>query len=208
MIVTEESKIKTICEPCSSIEEGEEIAKQLLQHLVEAKDGVGLAANQIGINKRVCIVNVPTGNNTDPIILINPEIVEKSEEMFGFMEGCLSFPGEGVQTRRHKWVKVKADNHESTLFFNVWNENNEDGYNKGERLNYALETACVQHEIDHLDGITMYDRQLKLTPTVRRFEKIGRNEKVTITDGKDTKELKWKKAQPLVESGEWEMAEV
>ena len=203
MIITDKNKITQVCEPCKSVEEGEKIGVQLLKELTEAKNGIGLAANQIGINKRVCVINVK-----EPVVLINPKIVEKSEEMFGFMEGCLSFPGEGVQTRRHKWVKVKADNHESTLFFNVWNENNEDGYNKGERLNYALETACVQHEIDHLDGITMYDRQLKLTPTVRRFEKIGRNEKVTITDGKDTKELKWKKAQPLVESGEWEMAEV
>ena len=142
------------------------------------------------------------------MVLINPKIVEKSKEQFVFLEGCLSFPNNSIKTVRYKSVTVEADNYTGKLHFGVWNENNEDGYNKGERLNYALETACVQHEIDHLDGITMYDRQLKLTPTVRRFEKIGRNEKVTITDGKDTKELKWKKAQPLVESGEWEMAEV
>ena len=51
----------------------------------------------------------------------------------------------------------------------------------------------------------MFDRSVVAQPH-RALEKIGRNERVTITDGKETKELKWKKAQPLVESGDWEMA--
>ena len=76
-----------------------------------------------------------------------------------------------------------------------------------EDINDAFECACVQHEIDHLDGITMFDRAYVTQPH-RATEKIGRNERVTITDGKETKELKWKKAQPLVESGDWEMASV
>ena len=78
---------------------------------------------------------------------------------------------------------------------------------ESENINDAFECACVQHEIDHLDGITMFDRAMVAQPH-RATEKIGRNEKVTITDGKETKELKWKKAQPLVESGDWEMATV
>ena len=53
----------------------------------------------------------------------------------------------------------------------------------------------------------MFERSVIAQPH-KAPEKIGRNEKVTITDGKDTKELKWKKAQPLVESGDWEMASV
>mgnify|MGYP003333687782 CR=1 FL=1 len=53
----------------------------------------------------------------------------------------------------------------------------------------------------------MFERAMVAQP-VRVPEKIGRNERVTITDGKETKELKWKKAQPLVESGDWEMAPV
>ena len=115
MIVTDKELLKQKCEPCSSIEEGENIGTQLLKELSDR--GVGLAANQIGINKRVCVINIPTGNNQDPIILINPEIVEKSKETFAFMEGCLSFPDKLIKTYRHKYVKVKADNHNSTLFF-------------------------------------------------------------------------------------------
>ena len=193
MIITNKNKLKQICEPCESIEEGEKIGAKLLKELTNSKEsGIGLAANQIGINKRVCVINVK-----ETVVLINPEITESSEEWFVFPEGCLSFPNDKIRTRRHVTIKVKADNHESILSFNA----------EGKDIKDAFECACVQHEIDHLDGITMFDRAVVAQP-YRAPEKIGRNERVTITDGKETKELKWKKAQPLVESGEWEMAAV
>ena len=207
MIVTDKNKITQACEPCKSVEEGEEIAIKLLNELTKSEGGIGLAANQIGINKRVCVVNVPTGNNTDPVILINPKITEKSKEKFGFMEGCLSFPGETIKTERHKWVKVQADNHESTLFFSVWDDDSEDGYDKDKYLMMAYETACVQHEIDHLDGITMYDRELTLEPWKRRNEKIGRNTKVLIKKGSESKTIKYKKFEKMSEDG-WTLVEV
>ena len=112
-----------------------------------------------------------------------------------FAEGCLSFPGKHVRTGRYTSVTVEADNHEGKMVFTADSED----------INDAFECACVQHEIDHLDGITMFDRSI--TPQPYKAPKTpGRNEKVTITDGNETKELKWKKAQPLVESGDWEMA--
>ena len=58
MIITEEAKLKVLCEKVNTIEEGEEIGTQLLKELAESKNGIGLAANQIGINKRVCVINV------------------------------------------------------------------------------------------------------------------------------------------------------
>jgi len=190
MIITEIKKLQTICERVSLVEEGEEIGAQLLKELTETKQGIGLAANQIGINKRVCVINVK-----EPLVLVNPRIVEHSEDQFMFAEGCLSFPGQHVRTGRYTSVIVEADNHEGKLSFSA----------ESEDINDAFECACVQHEIDHLDGITMFDRAMIAQPH-RAPEKIGRNERVTITDGKETKELKWKKAQPLVESGDWEMA--
>ena len=192
MIITEEAKLKLICEEVKTVKEGEEIGAQLLKELTKSENGIGLAANQIGINKRVCVVNVK-----EPLILINPRIVERSEETFVFPEGCLSFPNKHIRTTRFVEVKVETDNHEGKLSFSA----------DGEDINDAFETACVQHEIDHLDGITMFDREIKNIPH-RVPKKLGRNERVTITDGKETKELKWKKAQPLVESGDWEMATV
>ena len=202
MIIPEVSKLQTICESVSSIEEGEKIGAQLLKELSKSKNGIGLAANQIGINKRVCVINVK-----EPVVLINPKIVEKSEEMFAFMEGCLSFPNEVVKTTRHKWVKVQAENHESTLYFSVWDDDSEEGYDKNKYLEYAYETACVQHEIDHLNGITMYDRELVITPTKRAYKKIGRNEKVLVKKGDDTKTIKYKKFNKMSEDG-WTLAEV
>ena len=192
MIITEETKLKLMCEEVKTLEEGEKIGAQLLKELTESENGIGLAANQIGINKRVCVINVK-----EPLVLINPKIVKQSEEQFMFAEGCLSFPGKHVRTGRHVSVVVEADNHEGKLSFSA----------ESEDINDAFECACVQHEIDHLDGITMFDRAMIAQP-YKATEKIGRNERVTITDGKETKELKWKKAQQLVESGDWEMATV
>ena len=192
MIITEEAKLRLMCEEVKTVKEGEEIGAQLLKELTESENGIGLAANQIGINKRVCVVNVK-----EPIVLINPRIVERSEETFVFPEGCLSFPNKHVKVMRNVSVVVETDNHEGKLSFSA----------ESEDINDAFECACVQHEIDHLDGITMFERAMVAQP-VRVPEKIGRNEKVMITDGKETKELKWKKAQPLVESGDWEMATV
>ena len=192
MIITEIKQLQTLCEEVQTVKEGEEIGAQLLKELTESENGIGLAANQVGINKRVCVVNVK-----EPLVLINPKIVEQSKEQFMFAEGCLSFPGKHVRTGRYTSVTVEADNHEGKLSFSADSED----------INDAFECACVQHEIDHLDGITMFDRAMVAQP-YQASRKIGRNEKVTISSAtlKETKTLKWKKAQPLVESGDWEMA--
>ena len=192
MIITEISKLQTLCEEVSSVEEGEEIGAQLLKELTESKKGIGLAANQIGINKRVCVVNVK-----EPLVLINPKIVEKSEEQFIFAESCLSFPDTKVRTKRNVSITVEADNHEGQLSFSADSKD----------IEAAFECVCVQHEIDHLDGITMFDRKYINMP-YRAPTVPGRNEKVTITDGTETKIVKYKKALPLIESGAWKMSEI
>jgi peptide deformylase len=192
MIITEVSKLQTICESVSSVEEGEEIGTQLLKELTKSKNGIGLAANQIGINKRVCVVNVK-----EPLVLINPKIVEHSEEHFVFPEGCLSFPNKHIRTKRYSSIVVEADNHKDKLSFSA----------DSKEINDAFECACVQHEIDHLDGITMFDRKY-VTEPYRAPKSYGRNEKVTITDGDETKVMKYKKAQSLIESGTWRISDI
>ena len=188
MIIKDRKELEIKCSPVS-IKEGEEIGVRLLHELRESKNGIGLAANQIGINKRVCVVNVK-----EPLVLINPKIVEKSKEQFVFAEGCLSFPNDKVKTIRHQDIVVEADNHQGRLSFSA---NSQD-------INDAFECVCVQHEIDHLDGITMFDREFKNEPLIRGKnapQKIGRNEKVTITKGSESKVLKYKKAQRMLEDG-------
>ena len=187
MIITEERQLRVLCEEVKTLEEGEEIAVQLFKELGDR--GIGLAANQIGNNKRVCVINVK-----EPIAFINPKITNLENEIL-YAESCLSFPNKTIKTKRAQWVTVESDNHGKVVF-------GSDQYDDD-----LLEAVCVQHEIDHLDGITMFDREVKQEP-IKVEKKIGRNERVTITDGKETKELKWKKAEPLVESGDWEMATV
>ena len=195
MIVKDINQLKEKCVPISSFNfgEGEVIAQQILDELENSKNGIGLAANQIGINKRVCVINV---NKEEPLILINPEITERSKETFIFPEGCLSFPNKHVRTIRHTSITVKSDNHEEELKFTADSKD----------INDAFECACVQHEIDHLDGITMFDREFKQEPIKREGKKIGRNQKVLIAKGTESKTIKYKKVEPLLDNG-WVLVE-
>jgi len=188
VIIKDKIKLQEKCSPVS-VKEGEEIGVRLLHELRKSESGIGLAANQIGINKRVCVVNVK-----EPLVLINPKIINKSKEKFVFPEGCLSFPNDKIKTIRYESVVVETDNHQGKLSFSANSKNIDD----------AFECVCVQHEIDHLDGITMFDREFKSEPIVKGKNaplKIGRNEKVTITKGSESKVLKYKKIAPMLEDG-------
>ena len=186
-----------------TVEEGLKIAKILLETLNERQDGVGLAANQVGIDAAVAVVNV-----REPIILINPKIIQAWGEI-PYYEGCLSFKGKAVNTKRYENVIVTSAQQEGKMYFSgaenpsdgkgSWEETKKKNEDRDIRL---LESVCVQHEIDHLNGMTIMDRQMITTIT---NEKIGRNQKVTISNGSETKELKWKKAETLVNNGEWEI---
>ena len=187
-----------------SLEEGLEIARELLEILTERKDGIGLAANQVGIDASVAVVNV-----REPIILINPKVLEVSEEI-PYYEGCLSFKGKGIQTKRYKNIVITTEQEEGKLYFSgaenpsdgkgSWEKESSDKHDEELRL---LEAVCIQHEIDHLNGMTIHDRQM--ITTIVNKEKYGRNEIVMITDGKETKDLKYKKAKPFIDSGKWEI---
>ncbi len=187
-----------------SVDEGNKIAEILFSILNERKDGIGLAANQVGIDASVAVVNV-----REPIILINPEVVDVWDEI-PFYEGCLSFPKKGINTKRYKNIVIKTEQEEGDWYFSGA-PNPSDGKGSWERESSnkqdeelrTLESVCVQHEIDHLNGMTLMDRQA--VTTIFNKEKYGRNEIVMITNGKETKDLKYKKAKPLIDSGEWEI---
>ena len=184
--------IKKLNQPCvwvGSVKEGEEISVKLFRKLITSKNGIGLAANQIGIDKRVCVINVK-----QPYAFINPRITDKSEDTFLSIEGCLSFPNKQVRVQRYKWVTVEADNFKSKMMFSAETDKDID----------AIECACIQHEIDHLKGITMFDREFIIEPIITK-KSFGRNEKVEITNGTETKLLKWKKAEGLINEGTWQL---
>ena len=188
-----------------SVEEGLSIATELFQILNKRGDGIGLAANQVGIDAQVAVVNV-----REPLVLINPKIIEKHNERH-FYEGCLSYPGKGVHTKRYRDVIVQTAQSESGWYFSgaeqptdgkgSWEKEQS---NKQDAELRTLESVCVQHEIDHLNGIVCMDR--KVDTTVKVEKKIGRNQKVLIACGPDSKVVKYKKAIPLLENG-WVLVE-
>jgi peptide deformylase len=120
--------------------------------------GLGLSAVQVGNMKRIVVMDVAQGSirydgtkdpdaSPDPIFMINPEIVESSKEKFSFEEGCLSFPTQFAEIERPAHVKVKYLD-----------------YNGNEQIKDfgKLASICVQHEIDHLNGITFPEHLSKL----------------------------------------------
>ena len=120
---------------CKEVKEMTPRTKVLIEDMIETMYeamGVGLAAPQVGVLKRIVVIDVGEG----PIVLINPEIIETSGEQTGG-EGCLSVPGKAGQVTRPNYVKVKA-----------LNENMEEVIYEGEEL--LARAFC--HEIDHLDG--------------------------------------------------------
>ena len=169
-----------------SVDEGLHIAKDLFNILAERKDGIGLAANQVGINAAVAVVNV-----REPLILINPVITEQWDEI-EYYEGCLSFPKRGVHTKRYRNVIIHTEQEEGDWYFSGATSPSEgkgswevEGRNKDQE-DRILEAVCIQHEIDHLNGITCIDREYKREP-LKVGPKIGRNEPCPCGSGKKYK---------------------
>ena len=185
-----------------TVEEGMAIATKLFQILNKRGDGIGLAANQVGIDAQVAVVNV-----REPLVLINPKIVSK-ENPIDYYEGCLSYPGKGVPTQRYRDIEIKTAQSESNWYFSGAAENSEgkSGWDKGDmkqdQENRILESVCIQHEIDHLNGKVIMDRRKNMI--VRTEKKIGRNQLVTIKKGDAVKVLKYKKIQSFLNDG-WVM---
>ena len=110
-----------------------------MQTLMHAEGGIGLAANQCGERVRMIIMLI----DGEFWACFNPEIIEHSTDLTEFNEGCLSFKGEYVIIKRPSTIDVRYYDSKGTL--NV------------ERLE-GLPARCFQHELDHLNGITMHDR--------------------------------------------------
>lgn len=169
-----------------SVEEGMEIATELFQILNKRGDGIGLAANQVGIDAQVAVVNV-----REPLVLINPKIISKEVEI-PFHEGCLSYPNKRVNTKRYRDVIISTEQSESDWYFSgaqvpkdgkgSWEKEQSNNENAQLRV---LESVCVQHEIDHLNGVVCMDR--KVNTTIVKDKKIGRNEPCPCGSGKKYK---------------------
>lgn len=156
VLVAPHKILSTKAEPVEKIDAD---IKELVNNMIETMkedNAIGLAANQVGILKRIITMNIGDDNSLtqdiEPIepktyCFINPEIVWESEEKTIFEEGCVSIPGQGIKIKRSLEIKLK--------FLDL------DGKEQIEHFK-GLQARCVLHELDHLNGITMLDYLSKL----------------------------------------------
>ena len=200
-LIKDPSKLKTKIEPSSFTQQEVDTISDKLKKELEKHGGLGLSANQIGLKDRVCLINVK-----EPLLLVNPRVVEVSKETVVYVEQCLSLDKtmkKPVQTIRHKSFTVECDNLGTVLFSSdkkegeTWKDSEEFYADEG-----LLECVCAQHEIDHLNGILITDSSRRYTQTVTREKKYGRNERVMVKlPSGDTEFMKYKKAEPLLTLG-------
>ncbi len=176
LVIAPDPLLKKISKPVEKVDaELQTLMKNMVQTMY-AESGVGLAAVQVGVLKRVLVMDVDYEveehhhhnhdhcggihvKNTNPRYFVNPEIVHISKETNIYNEGCLSFPGARSEVERPKKVKIKY------LDFH--------GKEKLEEMDELMAT-CIQHEIDHLNGITFVDHisKLKRDMILKKMKKL------------------------------------
>lgn len=189
-LVSDIQKLREASSDVQSVEEAEIIIEQLKTALDKFDNGVGLAAIQIGIPKRVGVIkNDKKDKYQDPyIILINSKLKECQEEIIYCREGCLSFPTVFIDTKRYKHYVIQ--NHciregkleEQTEYYYFSNDTSEPG-------NDGILAIAVQHELDHFEGINIFDRQQNIISSIQRrvVNKVGRNDPCPCGSGKKYK---------------------
>lgn len=162
LVIAPDARLNT---PSTPVEKVDDSIRQLLSDMLEtmyANDGIGLAAVQVGVHKTCVVMDVAQreGENA-PIKLVNPVIVESSEDSSVFNEGCLSFPDQYSDVERPAKVTVRYLD--------------ENGAEKTLHAEGILAT-CIQHEIDHTKGIVFVDHisNLKRDMILRRLKKAKR----------------------------------
>jgi peptide deformylase len=144
ILTAPDPKLKKISKPVDKVD-GE--IRKLMDDMLEtmyAAPGIGLAAPQVGVLKRVLVIDIDReGEKTGPLKMANPEIVDVSDEDATYEEGCLSVPEHYAEVERPAKVTVRYLDHD-----------NEIRTIKAE----GLLATCIQHEMDHLDGILFIDR--------------------------------------------------
>ena len=142
IITSPDPLLNQVCEPCDVNDKSlKKLAKQM-ERAMYATDGVGIAAPQVGVLKRLIVIDCSPEDERDPLTLVNPEILETWGEPEIAEEGCLSCPGIQIPIERKPWARVK--------YFDLAGE---EWVIEGD----GLVGRCLQHEIDHLNGITLFE---------------------------------------------------
>lgn len=129
-------RLHTVAKPVQAVDDRIRTLVDDMLDTMYGADGVGLAATQVDVHERVIVIDTSEGRD-NPLVLINPELIEKSEEMTVGDEGCLSVPTIYDKVQRHARVKVRALGRDGQPY---------------EFEAEGLLSVCVQHEMDHLMG--------------------------------------------------------
>lgn len=164
ILIHPDPRLKKVCDPVAQITpELGKLAEDMLQTMYDAP-GVGLAAPQVGVTKRLLVMDCVKNPDAAPrpMVLFNPVITWASEDLSTYEEGCLSIPDQYAEVQRPASVRVR------------WTAL--DGREQEEQFS-DLWSTCVQHEIDHLDGKLFIDylRPLRRQMITRKMEKLKRD---------------------------------
>jgi len=148
IIIEPDPILRKKCKPVEKVDdELKKLMKEMLNTMYQAP-GIGLAAIQVGILKRVVVIDISKDEHKkEPLFLVNPEITYRSKETSTYEEGCLSLPGQFAEIER------PADCHLKYVDF--------EGKKKDIKASGLLST-CIQHEVDHLNGVLFIDYLSKL----------------------------------------------
>ncbi len=140
----------------------QKLADDMLETMYEAP-GIGLAAIQVGVPRRLLVIDLSKeGEDKQPLVFINPEIIKSSDERSVYEEGCLSIPDYYAEVERPAMVTVKSIDR--------------DGKEQMTEADGLLAT-CLQHEIDHLNGVLFIDHisRLKREMVIKKFTKAAKS---------------------------------
>ncbi len=141
--------------------------KDMFDTLYASGNGIGLAAPQVGLKKRIVVIDLKEEGKSVPLIFVNPKILSFSKEKFINEEGCLSVPEYYAEVERSKEVEVE--------WFDVKGK-------KSKKKLAGLLSICIQHEIDHLNGILFIDHLSSLKRKMA-IQKLKRSKKKIKTNG-------------------------
>ncbi|MBK8082654.1 MAG: peptide deformylase [Devosia sp.] len=162
ILILPDERLRAIAEPIDKIDEGiRRLAEDMLDTMYDAP-GIGLAAPQVGELRRIVVMDLSKDDEPKaPIVMINPEILSYSDDTVTTEEGCLSIPELYYEVERPAEIKVRYTNLEGET---VERE-------AGDRL-----AICIQHELDHLDGVLYIDylSRLKRDRVLKKFQKQAR----------------------------------
>jgi len=151
LVSLSDPRLRMKAEPVTRVDDEIKDILQSMHKMLSEQDALGLAANQVGLLKRLIAIDFGPEVHSAPLLMVNPEITWKSDETAEFEEGCLSIPGAYIKVRRSKAVRVK--------YLDLQNQVQEISAQD-------LLADCLQHEIDHLNGILSIDH---LSPLKRKL---------------------------------------